>query len=61
MKFNCINRERASLRTILGLMFKKCSNKSEVEIFSFDCLFLSLAARMNLFPGQGEFLQVEGK
>lgn len=42
-------------------MFKKCSNKSEVEIFSFDCLFLSLAARMNLFPGQGEFLQVEGK
>lgn len=31
---------------------------SEVEIFSFDCMFLSLTTLRNLFPGQGEFLQV---
>lgn len=34
------------------------SHKSEVEVFSFDCMFLSLTTRTNLFPGQGEFLRV---
>lgn len=62
MKFNYINRQTAFFRTILVLMLKnEHSNNSEVELYSFDCMFLSLTTCINLFPGQGEFLWVGKK